>query len=196
VPPLSRSKVYEVDKEGYKLTTYQPFDQGIKHSIAFEQQRRAQINTLYVDNKHYNQWSNVTRPGEFGHPFIWTMGSLKAELKWDQDKGKEVLLLNGTNYHDLPWIEENFSMDDITPLEYKATLEINGKQVTYSFDPWEWSAAVFKHKVMDVVGTNPLNSVEYKAYHSTVVTNEVLDFMGSLKTTAEGIHKIDLKFGP
>ena len=36
VPPLSRSKVLTVEKGDYKLTTYQPFIDGVIRAIAFE----------------------------------------------------------------------------------------------------------------------------------------------------------------
>ena len=65
-----------------------------------------------MDAKPIKQWTNVNEPGDFNPPFNLILDGVKLELLWDEENEKEVLKLDKTLYSDLPFISEEFRLDD------------------------------------------------------------------------------------
>ena len=63
---------------------------------------------MYVDGKPFKQWSSVSEPGDFEHPFFATVHGTKLELLWDAENESEILKLNGVVYGSLPYLDETF----------------------------------------------------------------------------------------
>ena len=104
--------------------TYQPFVKGIKIPITFEQDLRAKIVTIYVKNKMIKQWTEVSKPGDFEHPFHHSDGDLKMEIKWDEEQEQGVLYLYGKEHDQLPWLSPDFRLDETELPVFQTTLYV------------------------------------------------------------------------
>ena len=71
----------------------------MKTPITFEQSLRSQVTTLHVNKKVVKEWYR----GQFKSPFFHTENDLKIQLNWDFEQDKEILLLDGMPYDNLPY---------------------------------------------------------------------------------------------
>ena len=68
-----------------RKTTYQAFVDGLKEAITFEEDLRAQMVTISVNNKFVKRFYEVKVRGEFERPYFHTQGNLKLEFDWDDE---------------------------------------------------------------------------------------------------------------
>ena len=71
-----------------------------------------QTNTLLINSKPVKQWANVEEPGKFDYPYLTTLDGVKVELSWDEKEELELLKLDGVLYANLPYISDDFRLDD------------------------------------------------------------------------------------
>ena len=138
--------------------TYQPFVKGIKIPITFEQDLRAKIVTIYVKNKMIKQWTEVSKTGDFEHPFHHSDGDLKMEIKWDEEKEEEVLYLDGKEHDQLPWLSPDFRLDETELPVFQTTLYVGSKSISSEYKPFEWEPHVLQHMITEKLGNNPIDS--------------------------------------
>ena len=60
----------------------------------------------------FKQWTEVSEPGSFEHPFHYCEGELKIEFRWNYDSGEPILLLDGVPYDELPFLSADFKLDE------------------------------------------------------------------------------------
>ena len=180
IPPLSKSDVLTLNGETNKSITYQPFVMGIKTPITFEQELRAKIVTISVNNKMIKQWTNVYRPGDWEHPFFYNEGNLKMEFKWDPDQETAALFLDGKFHDDLPWLTPDFKLDEQELDRYQADLFCDGVKATTEYEPFEWEPHVFLHKMLKSCGNvAPKKILMIYMSHPTTVTNQLFDVLAN-----------------
>ena len=137
------------------------------------------------------QWTSVREPGAFEHPFHHADGDLKIEFRWDTENDEPVLLLDGINYEDLPFLSPDFKLNEQELSMFKADLKLNDKEVSAASNPVEWEPHQLAHQVFSSLHGEEVYSIMLEEYTpETTTTNELLDFLATLKMPSSGLGKI------
>ena len=72
-----------VSLNNLRKITWQPFINGEKVPITFEEDLRAQLVTISVNNKFVKRFYSVKERGQFERPFFLNEGYNKMEFDWD-----------------------------------------------------------------------------------------------------------------
>ena len=114
------------------------------------------------------------------------------EFRWDEDNEEPLLLLDGKDHDLLPFIEPTFSLDEQQISQYRATLQINGVEITSRDDADEWQPHELFHEIHEsLLDGEFVTNIELEYLNcETRVATELLDMLGNLNMPPSGLTKM------